>query len=283
MAYDGAGVFSVLYNWATEAASPPIAISKLDAEFAGIATGLSTCMLRTGGTFTNDVTLSKAGTISLTLSGTMSRVVWTETDAATDEKTWEWRASGGDFFLYTNNDGGSAVGIPVAITRTGTTVDAITFNGTQINLTCTAAAVNGDLAVDGAITCTDAGSFTVEWATATSGGATLESGTAYWKKVGGVVTMRLPALIGTTTAYDLYLRGIPAACQPALTGSYTQLITVQGSVNGSYGPVTIMVAEGVAYWKVEGAYIAFSSASGAKGVGLAAMGGGPTITYQVTD
>ena len=280
MAFDGSGTFTVLYNWATEAASPPIAISKLDAEMAGIATGLSTCLLRTGGTLTGSLTISNSG--YLTVSGTIPRILWTETDAGTDEKTWEFRASGGDFFLYTDTDAGSAAGTPMAITRTGTTVDSITFAGTTIALTGNAT-VSGTLTVGGVELTPAAGSFTVEWATATSGGTTLESGTAYWKKVGNVVTMRLPALIGTTTAYDLYLRGIPAACQPALTGSYTQLITVQGSVNGSYGPVTIMVAEGVAYWKVEGAYIAFSSASGAKGVGLAAMGGGPTITYQVTD
>ena len=283
MAYDGNGVFSVLYNWATEAASPPIAISKLDTEFAGIATGLSTCMLRTGGTFTNDVTLSKAGTISFTLSGTMPRVVWTETDAATDEKTWEWRASGGDFFLYTNNDAGSAVGIPVAITRTGTTVDAITFNGTQINLTCTAAAVNGDLAVDGAITCTDAGSFTMELATDTTGGSVLASGTAYWKKVGGVVTLRCPALYANTADTSLYLRGIPADCQPSLTGTYTQSICVEGSINGLYGIVAIYVAEGVAYWQIIGVNTGFSSgAADQKGIGTGADRG-PTITYQVTD
>lgn len=48
MAYDSNGVFSLTYTWATEAASPPIAISKLDTEMAGIATGLSLCVLRNG-------------------------------------------------------------------------------------------------------------------------------------------------------------------------------------------------------------------------------------------
>ena len=49
MAFDGNGTFNLLYTWATEAASPPIAISKLDGEMAGVATALSTCLLRNGG------------------------------------------------------------------------------------------------------------------------------------------------------------------------------------------------------------------------------------------
>jgi len=48
MSFDGSGVYSLTYTWATEAASPPIAISKLDTEMAGIATGLSLCVLRNG-------------------------------------------------------------------------------------------------------------------------------------------------------------------------------------------------------------------------------------------
>lgn len=48
MAFDSNGTFSLLYTWSTEAASPPIAISKLDAEMAGLATALSGCVLRDG-------------------------------------------------------------------------------------------------------------------------------------------------------------------------------------------------------------------------------------------
>lgn len=46
--YDGSGVYTLNFTFATEAASPPIAISKLDTEFAGIAAGLSLCILRNG-------------------------------------------------------------------------------------------------------------------------------------------------------------------------------------------------------------------------------------------
>ena len=43
-----AGVFSLLYDWTTEQASPPIEISKLKAQEQDIATGLSNCILRDG-------------------------------------------------------------------------------------------------------------------------------------------------------------------------------------------------------------------------------------------
>ena len=227
-----------------------------------------------GPTFTGDVTLS----------GATPRLLWNETDAAADEKLWEFRASGGDFYLYTDTDAVSASGTPLAITRTGTTVDAITFTGTQINLTCTSAAVNGDLAVDGAITCTDKGSFTMELATDTTGGSVLASGTAYWKKVGGVVTMRLPALYAATSDTSLLLRGIPADCQSSLTGTYTQSLVVEGLTENVLAGIVIRIPEGSAYWTLttaEGGGLTFPAGAGVKGIGSSYSG--PVITYQVTD
>lgn len=43
-----AGIFSRLYNWATEQLSPPIEISKLDQQEEDVATALSNCILRDG-------------------------------------------------------------------------------------------------------------------------------------------------------------------------------------------------------------------------------------------
>ena len=43
-----AGTFSRIYNWATEGASPPISIAKLDTQEADLASGLSNCILRDG-------------------------------------------------------------------------------------------------------------------------------------------------------------------------------------------------------------------------------------------
>lgn len=48
MSYDGSGTYSLTYNFQSEAGSPPIAISKLDTEFSGIATALSSVILRNG-------------------------------------------------------------------------------------------------------------------------------------------------------------------------------------------------------------------------------------------
>lgn len=82
------------------------------------------------GALVGSSTMSLGG--ALTLSSTIPRIIFTETDAGTDEKSWEFRASGGDFFLYTDTDAGSASGTPLTITRTGTVVDAITFAATDI-------------------------------------------------------------------------------------------------------------------------------------------------------
>lgn len=48
MAFDGSGNYTVTYTWVTEGASPPIALSKLDTEFSGLATALTNCLLRDG-------------------------------------------------------------------------------------------------------------------------------------------------------------------------------------------------------------------------------------------
>lgn len=283
MAYDINGVFTVVYNWATEAASPPIAISKLDTEMAGIATGLSSVYTKTladaryaaltGATFTGTVTISAA----------VPYLLLSETGVTANNGKWAFLANGEELSIRAYSDDLGTVSQPMLVTRTATTVDAITFTGTQINLACTGTAVNGDLAVDGAITCTDKGSFTMELATDTTGGSVLASGTAYWKKVGGVVTLRCPALYANTADTSLYLRGIPADIQPSLTGTYTQSICVEGSINGVYGIVAIYVAEGVAYWQIIGVNTGFSSgAADQKGIGTGADRG-PTITYQVTD
>lgn len=286
MAFDGSGTFSLIYNWATEAASPPIAISKLDTEMAGIATGLSSCMLRTGGTVTGATTFNAA----VTISAAIPYLLLSETGVTADNGKWGLLANSEEFSIRAYDDALSGVAQAMLITRTGTTVDAITFAGTQINLNCTGTAVNGDLAISGALTVGSqaialapaSGNFTMELATASSGGSVLGSGTAYWKRVGGVVTMRLPYLVATTTDTSIYLRGIPAACQPSLTGDYTQCVLVAGKINGADGAVQIDVYEGQAYWLLEGITAAFAGGSDAKGVGVTSSFG-PVITYQVTD
>jgi hypothetical protein len=138
--------------------------------------------------------------------------------------------------------------------------------------------------VDGAITCNDKGSFTMELATETTGGSVVASGTAYWKKVGGVVTMRLPALYGATADTSLLLRGIPADCQPSLTGTYTQSVIVEGLTENVLAGIVIRIPEGSAYWNLttaEGGGTTFPAGAGIKGIGSSYSG--PVVTYQVTD
>lgn len=50
MPFNGSGTFTLTYTWATEAGSPPIAISKLDTQEVDIASGLSNCITKDGQT-----------------------------------------------------------------------------------------------------------------------------------------------------------------------------------------------------------------------------------------
>lgn len=263
MAFDGNGTFNLLYTWATEAASPPIAISKLDTEMAGIAVGLSTCLLRSGGGLTGPLSISTSSShltlyetggadpadrALVELDGGLMRLLAYDSSATT------WR-----YFVSGNVSTG-------AVSAYG----AWTFDG-SVTIGAQAVATH------------TSGSFTMELATEFSGGSVLASGTAYWKRTGNIITMRCPRLIATTTDADPWLRGIPAACIPDITGTnFDQGIAVPGVVNGVAGVVEIQVLEGFAYWRLTGLTAAFTGGSTQKGIGVAA-GCGPTFSYHVAD
>ena len=230
-----------------------------DGEALNRGTALSLFALLSGPTFTGPVAISST-------SPTVSMV---ESDGDADEKIWSMVSSGGNWYLQTYTDLSGAGANAIAITRTGTTVDSIA-------LTATAFTVNSiDLLPS-------SGNFTMELATDSTGGSVLASGTAYWKRVGGVVTMRTPYLAATTTDTTLYLRGIPSACQPTLTGTYYQCPLVPGKINGADGAIQIDIYEGTAYWLLEGITAAFAGGSDTKGIGVTGSFG-PVISYQVTD
>ncbi len=230
-----------------------------DGEALNRGTALSLFALLSGPTFTGPVAISST-------SPTVSMV---ESDGDADEKIWSMVSSGGNWYLQTYTDLSGAGANAIAITRTGTTVDSIA-------LTATAFTVNSiDLLPS-------SGNFTMELATDSTGGSVLASGTAYWKRVGGVVTMRMPYLAATTTDTTLYLRGIPSACQPTLTGTYYQCPLVPGKINGADGAIQIDIYEGTAYWLLEGITAAFAGGSDTKGSGVTGSFG-PVISYQVTD
>jgi hypothetical protein len=174
------------------------------------------------------------------------------------------------------DDSGANPANPVIIDRTGLVIDSITLAATQVTLNCSGLAANS---ID--ITPT-AGNFTAELADASSGGNVLATGTAYWKKIGGIVTIQLRALLATTTATTFYVRNIPAELQPALTGTNSQCIAVSGLINGSSGVLSLKIPEGVAYWFITPIGTTFTAGSAAKGLGENTAAG-VTITYMVSD
>ena len=229
-----------------------------DGEALNRGTALSLFALLSGPTFTGPVAISST-------SPTVSMV---ESDGDADEKIWSMVSSGGNWYLQTYTDLSGAGANAIAITRTGTTVDSIA-------LTATAFTVN---AID--VTPTS-GSFTAELADASVAGNVLATGTAYWRKVGNLVTIQLRGLLATTTATSLYVRAIPAALQPALTGTNSQCFLVPGFSNGTFGPISLKIPEGTAYWFLT-AVTAFTSGSASKGIGENTSAG-VTVTYMVSD
>ena len=214
MAYDINGVFTMVYNWATEAASPPIAISKLDTEMAGLATALSSCLLRNGtGKPTADI---------------------------------DWNAK-----KLTNL--ADATGATDALNRqTG----------------------------DARYALASSGSFTATLASATSGGTTYATGTAYWSKTGNLVTLTLPAafkaaaLAGNNYAF---VRGLPEAIRSACAIQQTVSVPIEDETTYLTGLLEIFTGS------VD--YMRLYTASGAYGFsgGVPGFYSGATFTYRVAD
>ncbi len=205
---------------------------------------------------------------AVVFSGTSPYWIIRETDAETNEQYWTMVASGGNLYLQTLDDSAANGVSLLTVVRTGTTVDSIA-------MTATAFTVN---AID--VTPTS-GSFTAELADASVAGNVLATGTAYWRKVGNLVTIQLRGLLATTTATSLYVRAIPAALQPALTGTNSQCFLVPGFSNGTFGPISLKIPEGTAYWFLT-AVTAFTSGSASKGIGENTSAG-VTVTYMVSD
>lgn len=87
MAFNGSGTFVRLYSWTTEQlAGNPISSTKMDAEDAGFAAGLSNCITKDGQTtITNDIPM--AG-FKITGLGTPTATTDATTKAYVDAKTW---------------------------------------------------------------------------------------------------------------------------------------------------------------------------------------------------
>lgn len=151
MAWNGSGTFTLTYQWSVEAASPPIALSKLDEEFANVKSGLENVLCRDGQNKPsaamdwNDKDLTNVADIEATTllldqagggsaaalrinSGTPGLQLY-ETDAATDAKMWDLVAVGGDLFLRAVDDASSGASNVFAVSRTGTTVNYFLVGG----------------------------------------------------------------------------------------------------------------------------------------------------------
>ena len=259
MSFDGSGVYSLTYTWATEAASPPIAISKLDTEFAGIAAGLSLAILRNGngkptanidwnaqkitnlgnatadGDALNRVTAdgryAQAGAAATitgawtftgqqTISNTFPAWLFLDTELTeTTGKRWYVGTPNDQFLVYRNTAASgdfSTYNAVLSITTTqalwmgnqlwhagndgsGSGLDADTLDGVHASALVPTSDVTS-------------GSFTM-YLRATHNGANLTSGTAYWKKFNGVVSIKIPELYVTGTQTTLYVENLPAEIQ----------------------------------------------------------------------
>jgi hypothetical protein len=201
-----------------------------------------------------------------------------ETGASADEKYWRLVTSGGTFYLQTNNDALSGGASPVAIDRTGTTVDSITLTATTVAV-AGALTVSGSLTVGGALV-SDSGSFTATLASATSGGTTYATGTAYWARAGKQVTLTFPAsfksgsLSGQTFAF---VRGLPAGIRSACTTNQTVSVPLEDENTYLTGLMEVFSGS-VDYMRVY-------TASGTYGFSGTNPGlyDNATITYRIAD
>lgn len=332
--FDGSGNYTLNYTFATEAASPPIAISKLDTELAGIATALSSVMLRNGtgvpsadtpwnnkkitgladaaaatDAMNRQASDARYATLTAPVFSTSIEISaanpfqnFRETDADANEKIWRLVSAGGNFYLQALTDVAGIGSNPITVERTGTTIDSITFAATTVAITGNGT-VSGTLAVTGAATVAAAssgghamnrdtadaryaliaaqatsGSFTASLREANESGTVLATGTAYWKKVNNVVTLRLPDFTGTSSSTWIGITGLPAAIQVgSLAGTTVQVVpmlVLNNAVN-TFGWVTIGEGSGTIGTGCSGGW---TNSSGTKGTS-----GSPIITYQITD
>ena len=72
-----------------------------------------------------------------TITSTSAALVFTDTDADTDEKQYSIRNSAGQFRLQTRTDGSATANNAFIIDRTGTTVDEIELNATALDFNAT--------------------------------------------------------------------------------------------------------------------------------------------------
>lgn len=216
-------------------------------------------------------------TSTFRLSSTAPELQMYESDAGTDEKYWRLVAADGLFYLQAMNDSNAGGATVIAVDRNGTTPTSIAFTATTVTVNGNAVWHAGN---DGAGSGLDAdtldgnqasafvlaseatsGSFTANLR-GSDGGSVIASGTAYWKKFNGVVTLRLPALTTSGTETVLYIDSLPAA----IRSSADIFLSCQG-YNGNAGPVSVQVVSGDDILIIRSSdYTFLTSATATKGI-----------------
>ncbi len=119
----------------------------------------------------------------------------------------------------------------------------------------------------------DTGAFTMEMASASSGGTVYTTGTAHYRKLGNEVILSIPNLLFNTTFGSIYLRGLPAQIIP------------------NFGPQRLLVycfnnsSSQVRFWELgSGGNGYLGNAQGGSDAwtgGSCGIGGRQTVTYRL--
>jgi hypothetical protein len=209
---------------------------------------------------------------SFTLSSGNPTLVMTESGADADETNWRVSSDAGQFYIATINDAVTVQNSAVTIDRSGATV-------TSIALTATAVTINGNAAFHaGTFTAPSSGSFTISLRAVSEAGTVIGTGTAYWRKFNGVVTLRLPPIFPSSAATAFYLTGLPADIQVGAIGvGATQYIPISVVNGGVVSAGLASIYEGHSYMNIVVAGAAWSATDSAKGVAHTCM------TYQIAN
>jgi hypothetical protein len=185
---------------------------------------------------------------------------------------------------FDNVDGLFQSGPALKVANGGTGATVAADARTNLGLGSMATQDAGAVAITGGtmsgVTVGDSGSFTAVLATASSGGTTVASVTAYWKKVNNTVSLRIPALNGSTDATSLYIQGLPAAIQVGAIGDeqWASAIVNNGSSGNEAGAITFISS--VSYARIYSTIAGGSFASGTSQKGLSKH---QVFTYQIAN
>jgi hypothetical protein len=255
MPYNGTGTFNQLYNFNTEASSPPIEISKLQAECEDMASALSNCITRDGqGKPTanqdfNGKNLTNVGTLSantVTSLGTMSCVGVFQSTAGIAGTTIgaSGTASTGAFTTLTSS-GATTLGATSATSIDSTPIGATTASSGRFT---TVTATSGGISATGTITAPNFNG-AIGAVSPNTGAFTTLSAT-------GTTTLAATTL-GATTATSI--NSTPIGATTRSTGAFTTLSSNSTTTLGATTATSINSTPIGATTPSTGAFTSFSA------------------------